>query len=145
MFFDLPCTENVSDPISTHKQGIRNQLPVTSPENSLRAAIHGCLLLKKLDQFANGGVECGCLHVIRICAKSSVLPCCVQRRVFDRSSKPAETLQMNVFDPYGLQRILQVFEIELRGMLRTGQRTNVHEPPDFECLEYLNRLFPGAV
>src|SRR5215831_10823550 len=120
MFLDLHCAENVSDPISTHEQGIGNQLPMTSPENSFRTAIDGRLFLEKLDEFGERRVECWCLHVIRICAKANVLPPGVQRRVFDGFSKSSETLHMNVFDSCARQGILQVLEIEVRRMLRTG-------------------------
>src|SRR5215510_10089468 len=107
MFLDLHCAENVSDPISTHEQGIRNQLPVTSPENSFRTTIDGRLFVEELDEFSDRGGECWSLHVIRIGAKANVLPRGVQRRVFDRFSKSSETLHMNVIDSCARQGILQ--------------------------------------
>src|SRR5207253_3160969 len=102
------------------------ELAMAAPEDGLRAAIHRDLFLDHPDEFVERGFELRSLHVVGVTAEAIVSPCGVQGRILARFAQSAETFQMNVLDPCLRKCRLKMLEIELRRVLRSRQRANVH-------------------
>jgi len=127
----LPCPRNAKNIFhrkSPHHQRIPDQRPMAPPRHRLGTHDRRSLVARELLQTLQPRQKLLRLHIIRISAKTSIVPTHIPR-VRLRTPQPAQLFQMHIPNPRRPQMPRQRLPIKLRIAPRTRNTPHIHHAP----------------
>src|SRR5688572_5170369 len=134
---------DVLDRHATRNERIRQQHPVTSPPDGLRAHHRNAPLLTEQQKVLDARCELLSCHVVRIAAERLVPPCAVLRvaRWFSQSTQLCE---VPILDAFACKTGVERLAAEMRVPPGSRNRPHVRQTADGMRSEQLEKLLSAA-